>query len=274
LAVAATQRLRGRMSASLQALLHEQGGDKEEMLESLGLSGWCPPPPAAPFGPDPVPTELQQLEIQKLATRLKGVSSGKSSAKGKAAEDEDEDDEAAAAPSSFDLLAKPRVLLFEGKVLKRSSSAFKKTSKRHLVLLNDALLVTTAKSSLLSKTEKLTVNAVIPLDELAIRPYWSSEPSSSQISSSDSSNKGAHNPLNIGDDIAYAFEILSADRSFQFMAENESDKRVWMETLISATLAFAQGARQQPPAPGWQHMRNRGTLVSAVMRGEMKEISF
>jgi hypothetical protein len=231
--------------------------------------------------------------VEKLASRLKNTGTGgKSPTKdkdkgGDGDEGEDGDDGGEADGvvdlASFDLLSKPRVLVFEGKVLKRSSSAFKRVSKRHLILLNDLLIVATArKSGLLRSNEKYVVNSIIPLDELAIRPYWSSELVSTLAQTQ--SNKGAFDPIKPSvDDAGTAFELLSSDKRFQLLAESEADKRVWMETISTAMLAYCSSARPKLAAqaharlelaPGWQHLRRRGTLHSAALRGEMLEASF
>lgn len=277
------------MSRSLISLINEQPGavNQKEMLDSFGL---LPIEERIShsnrmYGANITPTDLQNAEIERLAQKL---SSGSSTGflknftkQGDAGEDEDDpaDLEGSIDPSTFDLLSKPRVLVYEGKVTKRNASAFaiQKKSKRHLLLLNDLLLITSAKKSMLSKSEKYIVHAIIPLDEISIRSFWSTECNSSdhsrkslysvpveQVQSDDSRTSGA-------------FEILSNEKSFHFLADTEAEKSTWIETLTLATHAYCGdllSTRDDLRFPGWQHMRNRSTIVSAVIRGEAQEVAY
>lgn len=287
------------MATLLQTLLSEQGGAEEqaEMLEALGMTAWTGLGITSNLlGAEVIPTELQQLEVEKLAKRLKAggggwFSPGKSGgtprgetpqAAGNSVDGSEEDDgdgdEESLDPSSFDLLSKSRVVIFEGKVQRRQTSSFKRKSKRHLILLNDLLLVTSAKKSLLGGPPKFAVHSIIPLDELAVRPYWTSEENATKLQAQPST-KGAHDPISclLDDNSKFpqAFELLSGNKQFHFIAESDSDKRVWIETLTSAIFAYCLSAgKAGKHLPGWQHLRRRGTLASAAMRGEMQEVSY
>lgn len=286
------------MATLFQTLIIEQGGSEEqvEMLDALGMTAWTDMgSTSSMLGADVVPTELQQLEVEKLAKRLKaggggwfspgksgGTPRGETSQAGNSVDGSEEDDgdgdEESVDPSSFDLLSKPRVVVFEGKVQRRQTSSFKRKSKRYLILLNDLLLITSAKKSLLGGAPKFAVHSIIPLDELAVRPYWTSEENAIKLQAQ-ASTKGAHDPISclLDDNSKFpqAFELLSANKQFQFIAESDSDKRVWIETLTSAIFAYCLSAgKAGKHFPGWQHLRRRGTLASAAMRGEMQEVSY
>lgn len=293
------------MSRALALLMREQQSETcaLEMLESLGLrqgsamhhSG------GGLLGVDVVPSELQQNEIAQLAARLKGTATGTKSAPGTPRDegvDEDGDeaaDEAVVDPASFDLLNKPRALVFDGKVNKRNVSAFhlKSKSKRRLFLLNDVLLVTSSKKKLMSKSEKFLLHNIIPLDEISVRSFWTTDAplaaavSSSDVTASPSKQVAQKQPAPIecveeagGKTPAFAFEIMSSDKIFQLSCESEAERRTWIEMLTSASVAYCHGLQQQQQAaengwvPGWHHLRNRGTLWSACMRGEINEVAF
>ena len=295
------------MSRALSLLMREQGTETAalEMLETLGLRQASPTNHSGGglLGVDVVTSELQQNEIANLASRLKGTATGTKSApttpreKGVEVDGDEVADEAVVDPASFDLLNKPRAMVFDGKVNKRNLSSFhlKSKSKRRLFLLNDVLLVTSSKKKMLmSNSEMFLLHTIIPLDELAVRGYWTTDApltaavSSPDVTASPSKQVAQKQPVPIEcveESPAYSFEIISSDKVLHLSVDSEAERCTWVETLTSASVAYCHGLQhlqqqqQQQSAencwvPGWQHLRNRGTLWSACMRGEVNEVAF
>eukprot|EP01035_Chromulina_nebulosa_P017308 gene17308-22849_t len=173
-------------------------------------------------GPSPTVSESQQKSIEKLASKLI-FKSPNNNINNNLNIDKSEDYE-----ERFDILSKPRVIIYEGKVLKKSiNSVVQHNSRRHLYLLNDVLMITSLQSNNLS--------------------YSQSE-----------------------DDIC-AFEINSTERPFTFIAESESDKRIWLEEIESAIFALKL-SNSKPLKPGWIHEVIRGTIFSSAYHGELESL--
>ena len=246
------------MSKALESLLNEQALHGEEMLESLGLLS----PPAKRVFPPLQPTEAQRIEVEKLAKSLIGKDGG--------AEDESQ-------PAHVDLLSKPHVVLLQGRLSKLNSSTFKltKASKRHLFLLNDVLLITAPKVSMMSSAERYVVHGVVPLDQVSIRPYFYSEldPSADAGSQPGSPQPASSSPPAP----VHAIEVVSAEKTFHFLAESDSDRRLWLDAIASAAVAFLEQQQALGAAvlvPGHvPHLVQRGTVASAAMRADMAELA-
>mmetsp|Transcript_1547 Transcript_1547/g.2560 ORF Transcript_1547/g.2560 Transcript_1547/m.2560 type:complete len:746 (+) Transcript_1547:107-2344(+) len=183
-------------------------------------------------GLSPTPTEAQSRAVDKLNQKLQVKVK---TPKNKGADVEEE--------IQFDLKSKKRVILFEGKVIKKNhNSLVQLTTKRYAILLNDVFLLTSDQSTggLLS-TEKLMLHQAIPLEEIAIRDL--------------------KNISNVGDDCA--FDIIHNGVATTLSAESESDKQIWLEEIEAAI--FCIRAAQPHKNIGWQHEAIRHTLYSAAM---------
>lgn len=183
---------------------------------------------------------------ENLAAKL---SYGHARGKSAGAVDEDEDDE----DTEVDVLLSPHAILHESNLNKRShTSMVGHTSKRHLILLNDALLITKPTSSGIMKTsESFSVRQSFHLNKISLRDL-----------------------ANFGDDSKLAFEILTSKRPYVLFADTESEKRIWLEELTLALYAVYQTSPEPSPL-GWQHLAVRGTMHSLAFMGEMENfISF
>jgi hypothetical protein len=215
----------------------ERHSDPGELYELLGLDQDSVPVKdyGRERGADPKRTELQVKAVGKLASKINAKAEG-------------DDDHA-----QFDVLSKPRVILFEGKVNKRSlNSVVQHTIAKRLILFNDCIVVATEKSSSFSTSEALTVNAVMPLDEIFFTPYIDDAAG--------------------GEELNTGFEIATTERPFHLLVDSESEKRVWCDEIDLAIRAYITEARKDL-SPGWQHMSIRGTLLSAAMRGTNAEVT-
>lgn len=187
-------------------------------------------------GLNPVPSEAQQRAIEKLAVKI-------TYREPKSAEVNEDSNE------TFDILSKPRVILYEGKVFKKSyHSMMQHSSKKHLFLLNDVILISTmqAPNMLSFATEKYCISKVIPLDSISFSDLsWQNK-----------------------DENMCAFEIATEDRPYQFVAESESDKRIWLEEIHSAVFCIKVNSKVFSP-PGWNHEIYRGTIHSAAFFGDL-----
>jgi ankyrin repeat protein len=191
---------------------------------------------------NPQLTEAQIKDWENLAAKLSyGHVRGKSM--GASAGDEDEDDE----ETEVDVLLSPHAILHESNLTKKShTSMVGHTTKRRLILLNDALLITKPISSGIMKTsESFSVRQSFHLNKFSIRDL-----------------------ADFGDDSKLAFEILTSKRPYVFVADTESEKRIWLEELTLAIYAVYQTS-PEPSLPGWQHLAVRGTVYSLAFMGEM-----
>ncbi len=195
----------------------------------------------------PTPTGAQIKDIEKLYQKLNAKVSSKAAKKLAAAND---DDEVNPDSVTFDLKSKPRVILFEAPVLKRSlSSMIQHHSKRHGYLLNDVLLITTlptSSTSLVSfnSVERINIQQIFYLDQISI----------------------ADLKLIDANEESTAFEIRTPDRPYIFLAESEADKKIWLEELEAAIFSIA--AFRPNNQPGWYHEVVQGTFHSASYLGD------
>ena len=166
--------------------------DPDSMLEMLGLdtSSITFKDYGRERGCSPQRSDAQIKAVEKLASRITTTIKEK--------KPKDEDD--ALVVNDFKLLSKQRVILFQGKVSKKSlnSMVTHHTTKR-LILFNDCLVLANPHGSYLSTSEMLTINLVVPLDELMFVPY---------ISSTDEQEQ------------QQGFEIRTNDRPFHFLSRS------------------------------------------------------
>jgi hypothetical protein len=195
---------------------------------------------------NPNPTGAQIKDIDKLYQKLNAKVSSKAAKKLAAANDEEEGN----TDLTFDLKSKPRVILFEAPVLKRSmSSMIQHHSKRHGYLLNDVLLITTlptSSTSLVSfnSVERINIQQIFYLDQISIADLKSIDPNEESS----------------------AFEIRTAERPYIFLAESEADKKIWLEELEAAIFSIL--SEKPNNKPGWYHEVVRGTFHSAAYTGD------
>mmetsp|Transcript_29609 Transcript_29609/g.65638 ORF Transcript_29609/g.65638 Transcript_29609/m.65638 type:complete len:702 (-) Transcript_29609:18-2123(-) len=192
-------------------------------------------------GLNPTPTEAQNRAVDKLHQKLQVKL--KSSFK-KANEHEEE--------IQFDLKAHKRVILFEGKVMKKNhhTLGLSTTARRHAILLNDVFLLTSDHSTgaLMPgmSTEKLMLHQAVSLDNLQIRDL---------------------RKTNTEEDPCI-FEVIFNEQATQLSAESESDKLIWLEEIQAAI--FCIRASQPYKYIGWQHIAVRDTVYSAATYGDCK----
>ncbi len=217
--------------------------DQDALLEMLGLDSGLKTTRdfGRERGANPQRSDAQIKALEKLAARV----TNKEPSKGKYEEEGSE-------LTEFDMLDKPRVILFQGKVIKKSlhSVVTHHTAKR-LILFNDCLVIANPQGSYLSTSETLTINTVFKLEELIFVPYIKSEDEK---------------------DAQCGFELRSAERPYFLLAESESDKRIWCEEIDLAVRAFVETGKTKL-TPGWQHNALRGSLFSAVCGGNVDEVN-
>eukprot|EP00602_Paraphysomonas_sp_CaronLab_P005784 CAMPEP_0185033330 /NCGR_PEP_ID=MMETSP1103-20130426/22140_1 /TAXON_ID=36769 /ORGANISM="Paraphysomonas bandaiensis, Strain Caron Lab Isolate" /LENGTH=729 /DNA_ID=CAMNT_0027569553 /DNA_START=153 /DNA_END=2342 /DNA_ORIENTATION=+ len=197
-------------------------------------------------GRNPDPTESQRKTIEKLASKLYTRPP-----KNKNPQiDEDQED-----ILEFDLMDTVRVILFDGRVLKKSLNCIvNHTNSRHMFLFNDILIITscqnttTKKLSILKMSEKYAIHQVLPLDRMAIHSKSIEEPD---------------NPC--------AFDVHMPERVYTIIAESESDKRIWLEEIELAIYAWHAGT-PRAMEPGWQHEAILGTLWSDALLGNLEGV--
>lgn len=125
------------------------------------------------------------------------------------------------------------------------------SNRRQLILLNDVLLVTSLQNAAgLVKSEKLLLHQVLQLDTLTILDVGASR----------------------RDEDLAAFEVISDDRPYYFIAESESDKRIWLEELEAAIFCLVASKPERPL--GWQHTIIRSTIYSAAIRDDVDQLNF
>lgn len=141
---------------------------------------------------------------------------------------------------------------------KRSySSAIKHTSSRHLVLLNDVLLVCSIASfggngylSSITHSEKYSIRQIFPIDQIYICDLNSIDP-----------HEGAA-----------GFLVGTKARPYEFIAESETDKKIWLEELELAIFAMKK-EQEGVKLLGWQHATIRGTMYSFAMLGQLEHLN-
>ena len=191
-------------------------------------------------GLSPVANEAQKAALKKLASKLvyksidpKGEGEGEGLAE------------------AFDILSSQRVILYEGKVLKRSAGVLHMNQKRLLYLLNDYLLICSMQSSggLFTK-ETYLVHAALDLNNVAFVNLSVSVATS--------------------EDNSCVFEVIGCEKQYIFIAESESDKRIWLEELEAAIFCIKLGKGDYSMVPGWRHEICRGTFHYAAMYGDLE----
>lgn len=259
------------MSSAIDKLKHHLSflQNPESFKDALGLSdSQCVQQDyGKERGAYPVLSEAQRKAVRKLASRIKktGFLAATKNSKdgGGNGYDEEEDVE----DVDFDILSRDRVILFEGKVHKRTlNSMVKHSSSRHMILFNDVILIFSVHGALLSSGDYYSIHHVIHLDDLSLTPYLPDE-------------HGVED-----DDEPYGFTLHTSGpkgRPFHLIAESESDKKIWCEEIESAILSFVISSHESdgPKAgeilpPGWQHNVVRGTLISAAMMGDVGELKY
>ena len=125
------------------------------------------------------------------------------------------------------------------------------TNRRQLILLNDVILITSLQSAGgLVKSEKLLLHRVLPLESVSILDLSAA----------------------CKDEDPAAFEVRCEDRPYHFIAESESDKKIWLEELEAAIFAIL--VMKPEKSPGWQHGVIRSTIYSAAMRNDVDQLNF
>lgn len=123
-------------------------------------------------------------------------------------------------------------------------------NKRYLYLLNDVLLVTSLPTSIKSlsfSSDKLQMHNILYLNNIAI-----CNPSLASLVESPNT-----------------FEIITADRTYEFTTESESDKRIWLEELQAAIFAVKL-SNPRTLSIGWMHEIILGTIFSTAYFGEFE----
>ena len=213
-------------------------------------------------------SEAQRKAIQKLASRIKKKGIMSSSAKNNRDGDgngEEDDDEVEG--EDFDILSRDRVILFEGKVHKRSlHSMVTHSSSRHMILFNDAIILCSVHGALLSSADHYSITRVIPLEDLSITPYLPDD----------------HGVEDEEEPCGFLLHTSGTQaRPFHLIADSESDKKIWCEEIEAAILSYMTSshesggtkAREILP-PGWQHKAIRGSLISAATMGDVGELKY
>lgn len=126
-------------------------------------------------------------------------------------------------------------------------------SKRYLYLLNDVILVTSnssaSKSFGIMSADKICIHNILFLDAISINSL-----------------------IGTGqEDTNCAFEIVTSDRSYEFVAETESDKRVWLEEIETAIYAFILTSQENQKI-GWMHGLIVNTIFAAAFSGNIDRL--
>jgi ankyrin repeat protein len=119
------------------------------------------------------------------------------------------------------------------------------SSKRHIILLNDVLLITSIQSSGFMSGDKLDLHQVLDLEQMSVIDLVRQNPQEDPA----------------------AFEIRTPDRPYQFLAESVDDKSMWLEELDTAICAIMSSKPTKPL--GWYHEVFLGTIYSAAMYQEL-----
>lgn len=124
-------------------------------------------------------------------------------------------------------------------------------SKRYLFLFNDVLIVTSSNSgsaSILKSSDRYSIHQVFYLDRISISSYSEAEPNNPQV-----------------------FEIHTQDRAYTFVAENDTEKKIWMEELELSILAL-HAKTAFATIPGWQYQVIRDSIYSAAFLGNSDQL--
>jgi ankyrin repeat protein len=124
--------------------------------------------------------------------------------------------------------------------------------KRYLFLLNDVLLITSqhTTTSLMKSQDKYGIHQVLPLDKVCVNNMSYLEP----------------HEMN-------AFQVICNDRIFEFLAESESEKRIWVEKILFAVHSTYKRLSLRMPV-GWQHRVHQGTIHSAAYLNDVDKLNF
>ena len=204
------------------------------------------------YGYNPIPTESQQKAIEKLSNKLILKSN---------------DDELV---QKFNILNLPRVILYEGKALKRSTnSLIQHLSKRNLILLNDVLIICSIQSNTFG-SDKFIVKNILNLSHLSINSNCNDPSNSIAPPTTPGSTTSASSEVE-----RFSFELrTNQSKLYHFIIETESEHRIWLEELKTAIYCIklsSQYANQLNP--GWIHEVIRGTLHSAAYFGDNEFIN-
>jgi hypothetical protein len=118
-----------------------------------------------------------------------------------------------------------------------------------LFLLSDVLLITSYQNessgifSFQSSLQKHCIHQVIDLNEISF-------------------NVGN----SLSNDLSCTLDIITKERIYKFITENESDKWIWLEELEGAILNLNS---QTSRSPLWFYKTFRGSLSSAIILGDM-----
>ena len=196
------------------------------------------------------PTDAQIKEMERFISLLKGKKE-KVSKDDNDGHDDDDDIES----QNFDITSKVRIILHQGRLLKKAMhSLVSHNSKRYLCLLNDYLLICSVHGSshILSSVEKYSINQALRLDNITITDLVLVNET-------------------LSDEVIRGFRLTIVDtdenRDYIFYTDNESDKRIWVEEITSAILAY--WLKKPALYPGWQHNVIRGTFHSAAYLGDL-----
>eukprot|EP01039_Chlorochromonas_danica_P002216 gene2216-2420_t len=186
-------------------------------------------------GTTPILSEAQINAVDKLNQQL----NAKVSSKMKRNNDDDEE-----VLANFDLRSAPRAILHQGPLMKRSiNSIVQHNTRRYGYLLNDVLLITSPPPS--SSSGKISLHQVIYLDTISVVDLKSIDPAEDSA----------------------AFEIRTADRPYQLIAEKETEKLIWIEE-ITATIYCLMASRMVKTL-GWHLKMIRGSIHSAAFLGDI-----
>ena len=150
----------------------------------------------------------------------------------------------------FDLKSEPnRVLIWEGSCKKRTlHSLVQHTSKRHLYLCNDVLIVTTSSKGMISNS-KYQVRALIFLKMACLEAL--------DVDSHDTS--GIH------------FQIYTPHRPYYFTCDTKEERNNWVRKIGEAIINIHIGTAAVRE-PGWQHDVLHTSLASSCVRGERESV--
>jgi len=216
--------------------------DPGELLDMMGLDqdGISGQDFGRERGANPQRSEAQIKALEKLAARV-------TNKEPKNKHEEGDGD----GVTEFDILGKARVILFQGKVTKKSlNSVVTHHTAKRLILFNDCIVIANPHGSYLSTSETLTINTVIKLEEFVFVPF---------IQSDDENESSG------------GFELRTAERPYYIIAESESDKRIWCEEINLAVRAYMQTQKSVILTPGWEHNALRGNLFSAVYTSDLED---
>lgn len=111
--------------------------------------------------------------------------------------------------------------------------------------MNDVLLITSPSGGLLF-SEKISIYNILELDQISIDV------------------KNFSNSSDEEDDLS--FDIISSNKTFSFAASSKNEKKIWVEEIQEAILAY--NCKRKNLKLGWFHDLIRGTIYSAAFLGD------